>query len=131
MNGMAKNTVTLKGNLAHDPFFDYLSGRSADRDGPTPFMRFTLAVDRTLDRQPGVDHLLIVAYGQLALHDHAFLRQGSEILVDGWLRARKGYNDRGEPLRIVEVVAQEITFLRNIAWEEGEEAWSRIEEQQA
>ena len=96
-----------------------------------PFMRFTLAVDRDPRRQPGVDHLLIVAYGQLALHDHAFLRQGSEILVDGWLRARKGYNDHSEPMRIVEVVAEEITFLRNIEWAKGDEAWAKVQAQQA
>ena len=37
---MAKNSIALKGNLARDPFFDYLSGRNS----PVPFMRFTLAV---------------------------------------------------------------------------------------
>jgi single-stranded DNA-binding protein len=122
---MAKNSIALKGNLARDPFFDYLSGRNS----PVPFMRFVLAVDRHPPRREGTDYLQVVAYGQRALHDHAFLRQGSEILVEGWLRTREGTDDRGESMLRTEVVAEEITFLRNIEWERGNEAWNMVQEQ--
>ena len=74
---MAKNDVELKGNLTRDPHCDYLDGR----DGPVPFMRFTLAVDRHPPRQQGTDYLQVVSYEQNALHDHAYLRQGSEVFV--------------------------------------------------
>ena len=56
---MAKNPISLKGNLTRDPFFDYLDGR----DGPVPFMRFTLAVDRHPPRQAGTDYLQVLVYG--------------------------------------------------------------------
>lgn len=110
---MAKNLIILKGNLTRDSFFDHLSGR----DGPVPFMRFTLAVNRHPPRREGTDYLQVVAYGPLALSSHPFLRQGSEILVEGWLRTRQGTSKQGEPAQRIEVVAEEITFLRNIAWE--------------
>jgi single-stranded DNA-binding protein len=73
--------------------------------------------------------LQIVAYGQRALHDHAYLRQGSEILVEGWLRTREGTDDRGASMLRTEVVAEEITFLRNIEWERGNETWVRTQAQ--
>ncbi len=119
---MSKNIVTLKGSLTADPFFDYLDGKTS----PTPFMRFVLAVDRPPSRRPGVDYLQVVAYGQVALHDHAFLQQGSEILVEGWLRTRSSAerDSSGQSAIRVQVVADEITFLRNIAWERGNQAWA-------
>lgn len=123
---MAKNLTILKGNLTRDPFFDYLAGK----DSPVPFMRFTLAVDRHPPRREGADYLPVVVYGPLALNDHPFLHQGSEILVEGWLRTRDGTDERGDPALRIEVVAEEITFLRNIAWEATEqpshdnEAWA-------
>ncbi|MHC4619630.1 MAG: single-stranded DNA-binding protein [Planctomycetota bacterium] len=115
---MAKNDVELKGNLTRDPHFDYLDGR----DGPVPFMRFTLAVDRHPPRQQGTDYLQVVSYGQSALHDHAYLRQGSEVFVEGWVRTRNGTDTGGNPATRIEVVAEEITFLRNIEWEKGQAA---------
>ena len=124
---MAKNAITLKGNLTADPFFDYLDGK----ESPVPFMRFILAVDRHPPRRAGTDYLQVVAYGQTAEHDHAFLRQGSEILVEGWLRSRNGTDNDGQPAIRVEVVADEITFLRNIAWEKGNEAWAAVQQKLA
>ena len=118
---MAKNDVELKGNLTRDPHFDYLDGR----DGPVPFMRFTLAVDRHPPRQQGTDYLQVVSYGQSALHDHAYLRQGSEIFVEGWVRTRNGTDASGNPATRIEVVAEEITFLRNIEWKRGDAAKTR------
>ena len=99
---MAKNDVELKGNLTRDPHFDYLDGR----DGPVPFMRFTLAVDRHPPRQQGTDYLQVVSYGQSALHDHAYLRQGSEVFVEGWVRTRNGTDASGNPATRIEVVAE-------------------------
>ena len=111
------NSATIRGNLAYDPFFDYLESKK----GGMPFTRFALAVDRQSPRPAGpADHLLVVAYGELAEHVHPYLRQGSEISVEGWIRARKGTNHHGEPMRVIEVVAEDITFIRNINWEQGE-----------
>jgi single stranded DNA-binding protein len=112
----SNNTVTVRGNLAYDPFFDYLQGK----DGETPFTRFALAVDRQPPRTAGpADHLLVVVYGNLAERVHPYLRKGSEISVEGWLRARAGVNHHGEQMRITEVVAEDVEFIRNINWDEG------------
>ena len=121
---MAKNDVELKGNLTRDPHFDYLDGR----DGPVPFIRFTLAVDRHPPRQQGTDYFQVCAYGHRALHDHPYLRQGSEVFVEGWMRSRGGTDSQGEPTTRIEVVAEEITFLRNIDWARGDEAKARRQE---
>ena len=124
---MAKNDVELKGNLTRDPHFDYLDGR----DGPVSFMRFTLAVDRHPPRQRGTDYFQICAYGHRALNDHPYLRQGSEVFVEGWIRSRSGTDSHGEPATRIEVVAEEITFLRNIEWARGDEARARRKEGRA
>ena len=123
---MAKNSISLKGNLTRDPFFDYLDGR----DGPVPFMRFTLAVDRHPPRQAGTDYLQVLVYGQRALHDHAYLRQGSEVMVEGWIRTREGTDNSGQPATRIEVIAEEITFLRNIEWVRGDEMKAQVQELQ-
>jgi len=110
---MARNNfVFLRGNLTDAPFYALLEGR----DGPVPFMRFTLAVDSAR-----TDFIYVVAYGDRALHDHAFLRRGSEVAVQGRLRSR-----RVEGKVIYEVVADEVTFLRNIEWERGEKHWQEV-----
>jgi len=115
----ANNSVAIRGNLAYDPFFDYLEGKN----GGMPFTRFALAVDRQPPRPAGpADHLLVVVYDDLAERVHPYLRKGSEIAVTGWLRARMGVNQHGEPMRVVEVVAEDIEFICNINWEQGEAA---------
>lgn len=119
---MAKNTVVLKGNLTNEPFFDYLPGK----DGPVPFMRFVLAVERHPPRPRGVDYIQVMAYGACATRSYAYLRAGSEIFVDGWLRIRDGKDERGKAMLRYEVVADELTFLRNIEWERGNEALARL-----
>lgn len=115
--------VLLLGNLTHDPYYAEV--------GPdkTPFLRFYLAVTRGSggDGQRA-DFLRVVAYGDRALFDHAYLKAGSEVLVSGNLRARR-YRAGGEERTCVEVVAdpdEGITFLRKIDWEAGDAARERI-----
>ena len=113
----SNNAVAVRGNLAYNPFFDYLEGKN----GGKPFTRFALAVDRQPPRPAGpADHLLVVVYDDLAERVHPYLRKGSEVEVKGWLRARMGVDHHGEPMRVVEVVAEDVEFIRNINWEQGE-----------
>jgi single-stranded DNA-binding protein len=113
---MKKSAISLKGNVTRDPFFDRLDGRH----GLVPFMRFTLAVDRHPPRQAGTDYLQVLVYGQRALHEQPYLRQGSEILVEGRIRTREGTDNSDQPAARIEV-PEEITFLRNIEWARGDE----------
>ena len=86
---MANNHAFIKGNLTHDPTFDYLEGRNGE--GVVPFMRLNVAVDR--ESASGADFFQVVAYGKQALHDHAFLRRG---IRGGRDRPFAYAQDRGE-----------------------------------
>jgi single stranded DNA-binding protein len=118
-----KNSCRLRGNLTAAPKFMTL------RDSGVPFMRFYLAVPRDCpsssdgddggDRRQAVDYFQVVSYGRRAARDYPFLRKGSEVLVEGWLRMRMVPNGNGRSQRIYEVVAENILFLHNIAWPEN------------
>jgi single-stranded DNA-binding protein len=120
------NHVILKGNLAQLPYFDMIPGD----DGPRPFMRFYLAVDRPAadgaKDKAGTDFFRVVAYEDLAMFSYPYLQPGSEVLVVGRLRARKRNLPDGKRQTVVEVVTTDITFLRKIDWETGDAARARI-----
>lgn len=124
---MTNNHAFLKGNLTHDPFFDYLDGR----DGPVPFMRFYLAVDRT--PESGADFFQVVSYGQRALHDFSFLQKGSEVAVTGWFRSRKvSHNGKDSAeTTLIELVADNVTFVRNINWARGKACLQELRAQES
>ena len=125
---MANNHAFIKGNLTHDPTFDYLDGRNGE--GVVPFMRFNVAVDREGPHySPGADFLQVVAYGKQALHDHAFLRRGSEVAVTARLRMRR-IGENGRQRILVELVANDITFVRNIDWARGQSHWRQVQSEQ-
>jgi single-stranded DNA-binding protein len=122
----------LKGNIAQPPYFDHVG------DTGRPFMRVYLAVDRPRRRQngtgrPNADFLRVVAYDDTALFSFPYLRPGSEILVDGSLRARKRRLAKGKTQTVVEVVAGEggVSFLRKIEWEAGDAERARIQRERA
>ncbi len=122
---MANNHAFIKGNLTHDPTFDYLEGRNGE--GVVPFMRLNVAVDR--ESASGADFFQVVAYGKQALHDHAFLRQGSEVAVTARLRMRR-IGENGRQRILVELVADDITFVRNIDWARGRSHWRQVQSEQ-
>lgn len=123
---MSKNSVTVRGNLVSDPYFGFVEGAGRS----VPLMRFTLAVDRHPPRPGGTDYIQVCSYGEQAAADLAFLRQGSLVLVDGWVRTREGTDSNNKPMMRTEVVAEEITFLHNIDWERGKAALAAIKEQE-
>ncbi len=116
-----KNSVQIQGRLTRDPHFALVDGKK----GPVPFLRFGLAVARKPPHASGTDFFEVYVYGRDALLIHPFLKKGSEVLVDGWLRTRQG-----EKVMRTEVVANEVTFLRGIAWDKGRAAKKRLHEQE-
>ncbi|TET52006.1 MAG: hypothetical protein E3J64_05895, partial [Anaerolineales bacterium] len=112
------------------PYFDRVGG--SDR----PFMRLYLAVnrrrsrrDRDQDQQksrPSADFLRVVAYDDAALLSFPYLRPGSELLVGGNLRARRRKMSGGKSETVVEVIADDLTFLRKINWDDGDAERERI-----
>lgn len=104
------NLVFLKGNVTQPPYFDRVGEEGR------PFLRLYLAVDNPA----GADFVRVVAYDDLAYLSYAYLRPGSEVAVTGRLRTRK-ITRAGRHETVVEVVAGDITFVRNIEWEAGEQ----------
>ncbi len=64
----------------------------------------------------------VVAYGDHARHDFPYLRKGSEVFVQGRIQTRKRTLDSGKRETVVEIIAQNITFLRDIDWDAGDAA---------
>ena len=116
------NQVILKGNVTQPPYFDHVG------DTGRPFLRLYLAVERhsraNVEREP--DFFRIVAYDDQALFSFSYLRPNSGLLIVGRLRARKRRLRGGKRETVVEVVADDITFLSKINWEAGDAARERI-----
>ena len=120
-----KNYITLVGNLAGDPHFELL-------DGKTPSIRFDVVVVRATgqlsraDRnkppgQRGRDVIRVVEYGERAGVDYYYLRKGAEVSVIGWLEMRHFKDPKTRTWRRVhEVNAKSITFGRGADFERGE-----------
>ena len=112
------NFVFLKGNVTQPPYFDRVG------EGSRPFLRLYLAVDR-LGEAGGADYVRVVGYDDLALFAYSYLRAGSEVAVTGRVRTRK-ITKAGHKQTVVEVVANDVTFIRNVEWEAGDAARGRI-----
>lgn len=120
-----KNYITLVGNLAGDPHFELL-------DGKTPYLRFDVVVVRSTgqlsraDRnkppgQRGRDVIRVVEYGERAGVDYYYLREGAEVSVVGWLETRNFKDPKMHTWRRVqEVNAKSVTFGRGADFERGE-----------
>ncbi len=121
-----KNSVQIQGRLTRAPHFSYVNSKN----GTKPFLRFTLAVARRPPHDSGTDYVPVYVFGRRALLDQAFLKKGSEILVDGWLRTRKGEDSAGKEISRIEVIGLEITFLRNVDWKKGCAQRDQLREQE-
>jgi len=73
------------------------------------------------ERLHGGGFFRVVAYGSLAKTCYPYLMKGSEVFVHGRLRVRRQYyHNDNKTKTVVEVVARNIRFLRNINWEAGD-----------
>jgi len=77
-------------------------------------------------RVPHGGFLRVVAYNDLALFVYPYLRVGSLLFVRGRLQARKRTLSNGKRETVVEVVAQDITFLRDVDRDAGNAERDRI-----
>lgn len=107
------NHVLVKGDITGDIYFDVLN------IGETmiPFLRLYMMINGNREART-VKGLRICLYGTLAELTYAHVRKGSRILVDGHVQTRSRKN--GD--LVVEVVAEDIDFLRNIDYERGNRA---------
>ncbi len=114
--------VLLKGNVVQPPFFNRFG------DAQRAFLKLHLAVDRPKwVTGQSTDFLRVVAYDDLALFSYPYLQPGSEVLVDGNLRARKRRMKGGKEETVVEVVVKEqIDFLSKVDRKSGDAARERV-----
>jgi single-strand DNA-binding protein len=104
------NRVLLIGNLTRDPELRYIPSGSA-------VATFTLAVNRVYNTQSGekkeqTSFLRIVVWGRRAEVCGEYLSKGSPVFVEGRLQSREWESQDGQKRSTVEVVADNVQFLR-------------------
>lgn len=104
------NRVLLIGNLTRDPELRYIPSGSA-------VATFTLGVNRVYTTPAGekkeqASFIRIVVWGRRAEVCGEYLSKGSPVFVEGRLQSRDWQTQDGQKRNTVEVVADNIQFLR-------------------
>jgi len=105
------NRVLLIGNLTRDPELRYIPSGSA-------VATFTLGVNRFYTTQTGekkeqASFIRIVVWGRRAEVCGEYLSKGSPVFVEGRLQSRDWQTQDGQKRNTVEVIADNIQFLRS------------------
>ncbi len=105
------NRVLLIGNLTRDPELRYIPSGSA-------VATFTLGVNRFYTTQTGEkkeqsSFIRIVVWGRRAEVCGEYLSKGSPVFVEGRLQSRDWQTQDGQKRNTVEVIADNIQFLRS------------------
>lgn len=115
---MARNNrVAVQGDITGDIYYDVL--QLANK--PTPFLRVYMMINSTRGSKD-VKGLRVVFYGILAELAEAHLQKGSRIEVEGHLQIRQVKNEG----IVVEVVAEDLDFIRNIDWDKGHKRYQEM-----
>ena len=104
------NKVLMIGNLTRDPELRYIPSGSA-------VATFTVAVNRVYKDQAGekkeqTSFIRVVVWGRRAEVCGEYLTKGSPVFVEGRLQSRDWQTQDGQKRNTVEVVADNIQFLR-------------------
>ena len=104
------NKVLLIGNLTRDPELRYIPSGSA-------VATFTVAVNRVYKDQAGekkeqTSFIRVVVWGRRAEVCGEYLSKGSPVFVEGRLQSRDWQTQDGQKRNTVEVIADNIQFLR-------------------
>ncbi len=101
------NKVFLIGRLTRDPELRYTSTN-------LPVASFTVAVNRNFTNQSGereADFINVVVWRKQAENIKNYLKQGSQIAIDGRIQTRSYDGEDGKKRYITEVVADNVQFL--------------------
>ena len=114
------NKVLLMGNLTRDPELRYIPSGAA-------VATFTIAVNRVYTTQTGekkkdVCFVRVVVWGKTAEICGEYLSKGSPVFVDGRLQSRTWVGQDGQKRNTIEVVADNVQFLRTKAQAEMAES---------
>lgn len=104
------NKVMLIGNLTRDPELRYIPSGSA-------VTSFTVAMNRVYKLQTGekkeeVSFVRVVVWGRLAEVCNDYLKKGHPVFVEGRLQSRSWDGPDGQKRSALEVIAQNVQFLR-------------------
>jgi single-strand DNA-binding protein len=104
------NRVLLIGNLTRDPELRYIPSGTA-------VATFTLAVNRVYKAQSGekkeeTSFVRIVVWGRRAEVCGEYLSKGSPVFVEGRLQSRNWESQDGQKRSTIEVIADNVQFLR-------------------
>lgn len=104
------NRVLLIGNLTRDPELRYIPSGTA-------VATFTLAVNRVYKSPSGekkeqTSFIRVVVWGRRAEVCGEFLTKGSPVFVEGRLQSREWEGQDGQKRSTIEVIADNVQFLR-------------------
>jgi single-strand DNA-binding protein len=104
------NKVLLMGNLTRDPELRYVPSGTA-------VATFTLAVNRVYTSQAGekkeeTAFIKVVVWGRRAEVCGEYLSKGSPVFVEGRLQSRSWEAQDGQKRSTIEVIADNVQFLR-------------------
>jgi len=104
------NRVFLMGNLTRDPELRYVPSGTA-------VASFDIAVNRVYTSQSGdkkeeTSFVRIIVWARRAEVCAEYLTKGSPVLVEGRLRSRSWETKDGQKRSTIEVIAQNVQFLR-------------------
>jgi len=105
------NKVLLIGNLTRDPELRYIPSGSA-------VATFTIAVNRYYTTQTGekkeqASFIRVVVWGKRAELCGEYLKKGNPVFVEGRLQSREWQAQDGQKRSTMEVIADNIQFLRS------------------
>lgn len=105
------NRVFLMGNLTRDPELRYVPSGTA-------VATFDLAVNRAYtlpsgEKKEEASFFRIVVWGRRAEVSAEYLTKGSPVFIEGRLRSRSWQTQEGQKRSTVEVVAQNVQFMRS------------------
>jgi single-strand DNA-binding protein len=114
------NKVLLMGNLTRDPELRYVPSGTA-------VATFTIAVNRVYTSQAGekkeeVAFIKIVVWGRRAEVCGEYLSKGSPVFVEGRLQSRSWEGQDGQKRSTMEVIADNVQFLRSGSGEKPQDA---------
>lgn len=104
------NKVFIMGNLTRDPELRYVPSGTA-------VATFTIAVNRVYTSQAGekkeeVSFIRVVVWGRRAEVCGEYLSKGSPVFVEGRLQSRSWEGQDGQKRNTIEVIADNVQFLR-------------------
>ncbi len=111
------NKVMLMGNLTRDPELRYIPSGAA-------VTSFDLAVNRIYNTQSGEKKkdtcfIRVVVWGKVAEVCGEYLSKGSPVFVEGRLQSRNWVSQEGQKRSTIEVVANNVQFLRSKSQQQG------------